>query len=112
VGASEPGEVGRAILSHVARTAGAGEDQGSQEAAFANHGETLCRWASVGLAVGSRSSEVVGDQGGTRRWEMVEVDIRRSLHGAECEDPGSHLADGDKWVGIRGLDAAVVVDGA
>ena len=59
--------MGRAIPSHEVRTAGVDEGQGSQEAAFVNHGETLCRWALAGLAVGSRSSEVVGDQGGTRR---------------------------------------------
>jgi len=64
VGVDEPGEVGMATLSHEVRTAGVGEGQGSQEAAFANHGETLCRWALVGLVVGSRSSEAVGDQDG------------------------------------------------
>ena len=61
----EPGEVGKAILSHEVRTAGVDEDQGSQEAA--SHGETLYRSTLVGLAVGSRSSVVVDDQGGRRR---------------------------------------------
>jgi len=37
------------------------------------------------------------------------VGIHRSLHEAEYEDPGSHLADGGTWVGIHGSDAAVVV---
>jgi hypothetical protein len=107
----EPGEVRRVTLSHEVRTAGVDGGQGSQEAAY--HVETLCRWTLVGLAVGSRSSEAVGDRGGRRRWEMVEAGIHRSSHGAVGrEDPGSRLVDGGKWVGMRGSDAVVVVDGA
>lgn len=91
----EPGEVGKATPFHEVRTAGVDEGQGSQEAAF--HEETRCRWTLAGLAVGNRSSEVVGDQGGRRRLEMVEVGIPRSSHGAaEHEGRGSRLADGDK----------------
>jgi hypothetical protein len=42
---------------------------------------------------------------------MVEVDIHRSLHAAEREDPGSRLADGGKWAGNHGSDAVVVAVG-
>lgn len=62
----EPDGVRRATLCHEVRTADEDEDQGSWEAAFESHGESLCRWALVGLAVGSRSSEVVGELGGKR----------------------------------------------
>ena len=106
------GGAGKATLFHEVRTADVDEDQGSRDAAFADHGENLCRWALVGLAVESRSSEAVGEQGGKRlSSEMVEVDTHRSLrevgHG-----PGIHLAGGGKWAGIHGLHEVVVVDDA